>query len=422
MNSKSIIKKYLLLSLAFGIIMGLVFPVFASFFTTYKQASYFLPFCILCIMAGIIVGGVSFYIGKVTLISAIKSLNDKFYLMSNGDLTARMKIQSNDEIGEISEAFNNFASNLQCMINQINTSANEVAKLSLYVSESVETAKKVSLQVSETTNILADSDIKESENAIKIQEQLKNSFSKTEECFDKVDKLKKASKNASLIAVDGRDYINQVLSQFNLISETVTFANESINNLGSRSTEIGNIVTDILEIASQTNLLSLNASIEAARAGENGKGFSIVAEEIGKLASNSAQYSKKIENLINNIQIETQKSIKTMENKLENISTQIFSIQESERALQNIVTNVKENENNVEELYKVHLQIKNMTELVRDEINNISQNITDNAACSEQLSASSFEENNSINKIAYDAEKLYNLSLELQKEIGKFKV
>ncbi len=420
--SKSIIRRYLILSLGSGIIMGLIFPVFASFFTIYKKQEYVIPFSILCVLAGIIVGLISFFIGKITLISSIKILNKNFYIVSKGNLTVRMDIDSKDEIGQLTDSFNNFMSSLELMIKQVENSSLEVSKLSEYLTQTSDTTRKTSDQVTASTNFMAEGAVRQSESVINIQNQIQNSLSKTNEGFNKVNDMLEVTKNSSAVASSGRDYLQDVIEQFSWVSKTVAFATESIQNLGKRSQEISDIANVISNISKQTNLLALNASIESARAGESGKGFAVVAEEIGKLALSSTDSSKKIEDLINDIQVETTITVKTMESNLEKVNTQISSIRKGGEALNKIVIGVEKNEKDVHELYDIYSEIQNMSSFISKEINRVSELISDSASCSEEIAASFSEQNNSISNIALNAEKLYGLSKKLQNEIDKFEI
>lgn len=402
--------------------MGAIFPVFSSFFTIYRSPFYVIPFCILCILAGVIVGCISFFIGKITLIPAIHTLNKNFIKLSEGDLTTRINIESNDEIGQLTESFNNFAAALENMILKVEKSSKEVSKFSEYLSESASMAKKTSEQIAEASNDMAEGAISQTENVINIQRQIENGFLKTDEGFKNVDDMLITSKKSSDTAVDGRNHMHQVIEQFSWVSKTVAFATESIINLGKRSNEINDFIKIITGISSQTNLLALNASIEAARAGESGKGFAVVAEEISKLATNTTDASKNISDLITSIQEETNITVRTMESNLVKVNTQIAAIKKGGEALDNIVEGVKLNEINARKLYTIYSEIQNLSRNINNEINDISAIVSDNASSSQEIAASTLEQNNEINNIAEDAEKLFDLSKVLKEQINKFTI
>lgn len=115
------------------------------------------------------------------------------------------------------------------------------------------------------------------------------------------------------MALEGNQEIQIAVEQMNLISHSMNGLAEAVKGLGKRSEEIGEFVQVITDIAVQTNLLALNAAIEAARAGEHGRGFAVVADMVRKLAKQSAQSAQQIAGLTQSIQVETAKTVKSME-------------------------------------------------------------------------------------------------------------
>lgn len=419
---KSIIKRYLFLSVGCGILMGAIFPIFANFFTTYRSNAYIIPFCILCILAGIFVGLISFFIGRITLISAIKNFKNYFLLVSTGDFTKRMYVDSHDEIGDIYNSFNDFISSIEVMIKNIETSAKDIDDFSKYLSKNVDITRKEAEEISTSMSVLAEGTCLENDSIVDVQSQIENSFTKMKDGFTKVDDMLEKSKSSTEVAVIGRNSMREALENFSWISETVTFATKAISNLGKRSDEIMDIVNVISSISTNTNLLALNASIEAARAGEAGKGFSVVAEEIGNLALSSTEASKKIESLIINIHNETQLAVRTMDENLEKVNTQITAINKAGVSLDSVVNKVNENERDVKEIYEIYKELDAMSKLINDNIVFISSIINDAAKHTERTAESSSKQSKSLDTIVMDSEKLYILSQKLNGQINNFKL
>ena len=118
---------------------------------------------------------------------------------------------------------------------------------------------------------------------------------------------------ASTNATEGGKAMDRTVESIVQLRETVGETAKKVKRLGESSQQISKVISLINQIALQTNLLAINASIEAARAGEEGRGFAVVAEEVGQLAAQSAAATKEIEQIVENIQLETSQVVEAME-------------------------------------------------------------------------------------------------------------
>jgi methyl-accepting chemotaxis protein len=151
-------------------------------------------------------------------------------------------------------------------------------------------------------------------------------------------------------AIESGEIVNDTIRGINNIGLTVADLTAVINNLGAKSEKIGVIIRTINNISKQTNLLALNAAIEAARAGEHGKGFSVVAEEISKLADDSSRSTTEISLLINGIQEEVKNAIKSSESGRKQIEDEITKAKGAETAVKDIIANISQVTNNMKEI------------------------------------------------------------------------
>jgi len=151
-------------------------------------------------------------------------------------------------------------------------------------------------------------------------------------------------------AKESGEIVNDTIRGINSIGTTVADLTAVINNLGAKSEKIGVIIRTINNISKQTNLLALNAAIEAARAGEHGKGFSVVAEEISKLADDSSRSTTEISLLINGIQDEVKNAVHSSEMGRKQIEDEITKAQGAETAVRDIIANISQVTNNMKEI------------------------------------------------------------------------
>jgi len=162
---------------------------------------------------------------------------------------------------------------------------------------------------------------------------------------------------------------------------------ESVEVLGRRSEEIGNIVDVITSIADQTNLLSLNAAIEAARAGESGRGFSVVAEEVRKLAEGSGKAAEQIGELIKDVQAETAKALKYMEIGSQEVVSGTEVVGRTGEALRQITEAVTRTATLAEEIAAGMASQAERTNDVDRAMHDIAAVVEENAASAEETAA-----------------------------------
>ncbi|MBL3527781.1 MAG: methyl-accepting chemotaxis protein [gamma proteobacterium endosymbiont of Lamellibrachia anaximandri] len=224
----------------------------------------------------------------------------KRYLLtiSEGNLTQDLDYHSNNELGEMAEAMNTMVKNLRRIVAEINSSVATLNSHSDSLSQStggvVQGAREQVIQATQAAAAIT---------------ELSASFS---EVAHSSSSASESARSASEQAQSGRDIVSRTASGMNTIATTVSDSSALISELKRRSEEIGNVINVINGIAEQTNLLALNAAIEAARAGEQGRGFAVVADEVRTLAGRTSEATKEISQMVEKIQLDTSKSVKSM--------------------------------------------------------------------------------------------------------------
>lgn len=197
---------------------------------------------------------------------------------------------------------------------------------------------------------------------------------------------------------------------------------KAILSLDQKANSISTIVDTITSIAEQTNLLALNASIEAARAGDARRGFAVVSDEIRKLAENSSESAKEMQNLVSDIQGESNQTVKIV-NDLQNISgEQNLAVEHVSKSIDNVFVSI---EGIVIQIKNVNTKVNDL-DLIKDDITSIINNISavseETAASTEEVISSMNQQNFAVEEVANNAEQLNLLSVELSDHISKFKV
>lgn len=342
--------------------------------------------------------------------------------VSEGDLTQTFVVKNKDEISSLGESFNKMVATLKKLIQDIGQKAELLAASSEQLMASSEQNNSATEQIANAIQDVAagserqTSMVKESDGVIR---EMSAEIGKTMVHSKAV--ADQASETADIVA-SGNEAIQRSTKQMANIHETVDSLGIVIKGLGERSKEINQIINAISEIAAQTNLLALNAAIEAARAGEHGKGFAVVADEVRKLAEQSANSTENIRQLITSIQQDTSQAVVSMEKGTTEVAKGIELVGNAGESFLTIKQFVEEVSS---KLQKVTASIQGTTagadhivQLVKG-IEEISGKTTGE---SQDVSAATEEQLASMQEISASASSLAHLAEELQDSIKKFKI
>ncbi len=311
-----------------------------------------------------------------------------------GDLTQRIPITAQDEIGELSHWFNTFLEKLQGVIGQVQQNTRRLAESCEGISaSSVEMARGAEAQQAQTTQVATAMQ----EMSVTVQEVSQNSNSAAERAHA-------GAENARA----GGEVMGRTIEMMRRVMASVDQAAKQVAELGSRSDQIGQIVGVIKEIAEQTNLLALNAAIEAARAGEQGRGFAVVAGEVRNLAERTTRATQEIASMIGSIQQETKGAVDAMVRGTAEVQQGVKAAEESGEKLQGIIDGTEQAAQMVAQIATAATEQASTTDEVNRNINEIAR-ISNDFAAGAQKSATS-------------SESLSQLAVELESLVSRFKV
>ena len=205
-------------------------------------------------------------------------------------------------------------------------------------------------------------------------------------------------------------------------SASIDIINEQTNMTNESAQKIKEATALITDIASETNLLSLNASIEAARAGEQGRGFAVVAAQIQKLAEQSNESAKQIESIILSLIADSDRAVSTMNEVKEIMEQQSENVANTNTQVTNLLQDVEESLAGIEEVVTQTNKINEVRSSVVDTVQSLSAIAQENAASSQETSASVTEINSIVSEIAVNATDLKDISRELGESVAMFEM
>jgi len=228
--------------------------------------------------------------------------------VSHGDLTKEIEYKSNDELGKMAQSFNYMVKSLKELISHTAMSSGVIAN----------STEQLAAQAEETS-------AGASETAVSISQMVTT----IDRVSDNTRTVSEASTKATGFAKSGKDKIDSAISQMGMISEFTALTADTIEDLAKNTEKITQIAELITQISSQTNLLALNAAIEAARAGEHGQGFSVVAEEVRKLAEQSSEAANEINEITRMIRGKAENAVQMMADSEQKVRDGSLTVQEA---------------------------------------------------------------------------------------------
>lgn len=327
-----------------------------------------------------------------SIVAPISEASTVLQRLAKSDFTARMQGQYNGDYESIKNNVNKVVESLNIVLGKVHNNSENLAQAASEISASTEEmAAGANEQTSQTQEI-----------ASAIEQMTKTIFENTKSAH----KASETAKHSGNKAKDGGKVIAETIEGINRIADVVNQSSETIKKLGVSSSQIGEIVQVINDIADQTNLLALNAAIEAARAGEQGRGFAVVADEVRKLAERTTKATKEIESMIKQIQVDTTGAISAIQKGTVEVEKGKELAKQAEDSLQDIITS---------------------SEQVTDITTAVAAASEEQAAASEQIaknidaiSSVTYQSAEGTSRISQAAEGLYRMTEELKSIVNEF--
>ncbi|PKM68335.1 MAG: methyl-accepting chemotaxis protein [Firmicutes bacterium HGW-Firmicutes-2] len=314
------------------------------------------------LVAVISITGATILTNKIT--GMIAKLAHHAQSIADGNLLAtQIKANSRDDLSILVTAFNKMGDNLRTIIGKISENSNNIAHSSEFLKQNSEESSKAIEQVAISIKQISEDALDQTEKSERTFNIAKKLNEGNKKAYEDISKVLSSSNMATDAANNGNIKMNALLEQIVVIEDKIVSTHTVSDVLNVKSTEIKKVVDTITNMASQTNLLSLNAAIEAARAGVHGKGFAVVADEIRKLAQSSSDATKEITTMLNDIHSTSQELASSMMVGVKEVKEGAQMASAAKDSFGEIVNTSKEVDNRIKD---ISAEIEKMVEGIKE--------------------------------------------------------
>ncbi|OPA76874.1 hypothetical protein BVG16_17125 [Paenibacillus selenitireducens] len=379
---------------------------------------------ILVVICGIIALLITSIFGYVLARMITKPMRDIQSVMKKaqqGDLTVRSHYHSKDELGQLNGSFNLMLESLQGFMRRIMESSEQVAASSQELNASAEQTSQVTEQIVQAVGNVNNSMELQGQHVAATTQTVTDMNSGIQHVVNHTQEVSTTANQMVDQVVQGNQQAEATIEQMNEVAMKVDRLEEVLQHLNQRSDEIDKIVKVITDIAAQTSLLSLNASIEAARAGEEGRGFTVVANEVRKLADQSSHSADDIANLVSHIQEDTMQAMKSMNQVKLEMEDGMNRMYATGNVFSDVRHAVEGIAGRIEEVFATMEQLSAGSEQINDTMIHINESSGQAIDHFQQISSSTQEQLAAMEEVAASASHLSQLAEDMQETTSQFK-
>ncbi len=359
---------------------------------------------------------------KNRILLPLRGLGEVMNKASQGDLTVRATVLDEDEIGVLTDDCNGLVGSLSGIASNVRRSAESVSAAATQLSASSEEINSSTIEISTSVQQIAHGAELQSRKVEDTTSSMERIVATVNDVAAQAEEASRLTEEASRYAEQGHQSTAQAIAKIADVQGAIVTLAGSVDMLGQRSGEIGRIVDVITSIADQTNLLSLNAAIEAARAGESGRGFSVVAEEVRKLAEGSGKAAEQIGSLVEEVQAETNRAVQHMQVGIAEVASGTEVVGKSGEALEQINDSVSRTAALAGLIAASMKEQRERTSAVDRSMHDIAAVVEQNAASAEETAAAAQEQTACMQEVSSSAQDLADMAHRLEDSVHIFRL
>jgi methyl-accepting chemotaxis protein len=376
---------------------------------------------ILVIVLAAVVMCIAGYFAARRISRPVKKLSAAASQIAGGNMVSpHIAYTGRDEIRDLIEAFVTMTENIRALIRQTSQAVDSVSLSSEQLAASSKQSAQASSQIASSAGEVAEGSGRQIQAVKESTELVQGISGRLNHVVSITDSVVVNSRETARAANDGHRQIESAVVQMESIEETVAHLAQVIAKLGDQSGKIGQIIDTISALARQTNLLALNAAIEAARAGEHGRGFSVVAEEVRKLAEQSDTAATKIAELITTMQSDSGDAVTAMAEGTKQVQAGSVVVRSAGEAFGRIVSLIGETEDGIKTVAGDVQDMSAAGVQIVERIQNIERISNGNASHVQNVSAATQEQSAALEEIAASSQELRTMMDKLRTLVQKF--
>lgn len=353
----------------------------------------------------------------------IVTLSNVARRIAKGDLSMEPeRLRTKDEVGQLNESILDMVQSLRELILGVHASVDQVTQGSKQLASGAEQAKASTHEITEAIQSLAegsDTQVHVTEESSRAMDEMAQGIQRiaesTSTVFEAATELLRQAEQGNLAA-------DAAVGQMSVMRDAISSVSVAIEQLTQHSARVDEMAAVIREISAQTNLLALNAAIEAARAGEHGRGFAVVAGEVRKLAEQSGAQASQIGELVEQMRRSTGEAAVKMDDGIQEVRKSASLVEEAGHSFQSILATTRNVTSQIQEVTATSEQMSAGTQEVAASIGEIARIARDSSSGLQTVAAATEEQLASMEQVAHSSEELDRMATSLNSSVSKFKL